>query len=171
MNPRQISFRPRTARSVATRSRTLEEFGYNLRDWLHELRRVTSRSGLLAACSHRPRRLAFVFPEGALADAFLAAQVDHLVRRAGLPAPRWTFDPTYVLPAPWFPHADADVHLRALLIRDAHVEFANRNIFTTSEYTWTPKRGRPSKLTASQRRAQARDRLRRWRLRQKAAKS
>ena len=169
MTPRKISFRPRTARSVATRSHTLEEFGYNLRDWLHELRRVTTRAGLVAACAHRPRRLAEVFPEGPLADAFLAAQVEYLLRRANLPVPRWTLDPRYILPAPWFPHDHADAHLRALLIRDAHVEFANRNLFTTSEFTWSPRRGRPALLTADQRRAHARARLQRWRRKHSAS--
>lgn len=163
MSTRPVDFRPRSARSVATRSRSLEEFGRNLRDWLHELRRVTTRAGLAAACARRPRRLAEVFPDGALADAFLAAQVEYLLRRARLPLPRWVEDPSFILPAPWFPHPDADKHLRALLIRDAHVEFANRNLFTTSEYTWAARRGRPVTLTAAERRAHARERLRRWR--------
>lgn len=166
MNARTISFRPRTARSVAQRAKSLEDFGHNVRDWLHELRRVTTRDGLRRACWHRPPRMAAVFSEGAVADAFLAAQVEYLLRRAGMEAPRWVADQGYVLAEPWFPHADADSHLRALLIRDAHVEFANRNLFTTSEFTWLPKRGRPVVLTQEQRRTKARERLQRWRARQ-----
>lgn len=166
MSARLISFRPRTARSVAQRAKSLEEFGHNVRDWLHELRRVTTREGLRRACWHRPPRMAEAFAEGTLADAFLAAQVEYLLRRAGMEAPRWVADQSYVLAEPWFPHAGADSHLRALLIRDAHVEFANRNLFTTSEFTWLPKRGRPVVLTQEQRRTKARVRLQRWRARQ-----
>ena len=167
MTPRTVSFRPRTARAVARRARSPEEFGHNLRDWLHELRRETTREGLRRACWHRPPRLAGAFAHGEIADAFLAAQVEYLCRCAGLPAPRWVFDECYVLPAPWFPHDGADAHLRALLIRDAHAEFANRNLFTTSEFTWAPKRGRPTLLTSEQRREKASVRLRRWRSRQR----
>ena len=165
MSTRAISFRPRTARAVAQRAKSLEDFGHNLRDWLHQLRRETTREGLRRACWHRPPRLAGAFAEGAVADAFLAAQVEYLLHRAGMEAPRWVKDQGYVLPVPWFPHKDADSHLRALLIRDAHVEFANRNLFTTSEFTWSPKRGRPAVLTQEQRRSNARQRLQRWRAR------
>jgi len=166
MSARTISFRPRTARSVAQRARSLEDFGHNVRDWLHELRRVTTREGLRRACWHRPPRMAGAFADATVADAFLAAQVEYLLRRAGLETPRWAADPSYVLAEPWFPHAGAGSHLRALLIRDAHVEFANRNLFTTSEFTWAPKRGRPVVLTQEQRRTKARERLQRWRARQ-----
>ena len=165
-----ISFRPRTARSVAQRAKTLEEFGHNLRDWLHELRRVTTRAGLRQACWHRPPRLVEAFAGGAVADAFLAAQVEYLLRHAGLEAPRWVADASYILSEPWFPHEGADSHLRALLIRDAHVEFANRNLFTTSEFRWSPQRGRPVVLTHEQRRSKARHRLRRWRYGRRAAR-
>ncbi len=168
MSARALSFRPRTARSVAQRTKSLDDFGHNLRDWLHELRRVTTREGLRRACWHRPPRLAGVIPGGAVADAFLAAQVEYLLRRAGMEAPRWVEDAGYILPVPWFPHLEADSDLRALLIRDAHVEFANRNLFTTSEFTWAPKRGRPVVQTQSQRREKARTRLQRWRARQAA---
>lgn len=165
MSTRTVSFRPRTARAVASRSKSLPDFGHNLRDWLHELRRVTSREGLRRACWRRPPRLAGAMAGGEIADAFLAAQVEYLLSRAGLKSPRWVFDPSYVLPAPWFPHEGADSHLRALLIRDAQAEFANRHLYTISEFTWSPKRGRPTVLTPQQRRDRARARLQRWRAR------
>ena len=168
MSARTVSFRPRTARAVAGRSKSLGDFGNNLRDWLHELRRVTTREGLRQACWHRPPRLEGAVAGGEIADAFLAAQVEYLLRRSGLQPPRWVFDERYFLPTPWFPHEGADSHLRALLIRDAHAEFANRNLFTTSEFTWSPKRGRPVVLTPEQRRAKARARLQRWRARQRS---
>jgi hypothetical protein len=166
MSTRILSFRPQTARSVAQRAKSLEDFGLNVRDWLHELRRVTTRESLRRACWHAPRRMAEAFAEGTVADAFLAAQVEYLLRRAGMEAPRWVADRGHVLSEPWFPHANANSHLRALLMRDAQVEFANRNLFTTSEFTWSPKRGRPVVLTQEQRRTKARGRLHRWRARQ-----
>ena len=71
MSARTVSFRPRTARAVAGRSKSLGDFGNNLRDWLHELRRVTTREGLRQACWHRPPRLAGAVAGGEIADAFL----------------------------------------------------------------------------------------------------
>lgn len=161
MNDRH-HFRPRTARAVAGRAGTLEQFGMNVRDWFHELRRVTTRDGLLAAVSHRPPRLRDRFPGGQIADAFLAAQVEYLCRHAGIQPPRWTRSPEYVLDDPWFGFSDAPAGLRAILIRDSPVEFKNRNLFTTSEIEWRPRRGRPNKAPWELR-EKNRLRQRRWR--------
>ena len=155
-------FRPRTARAVSGRADTLEQFGLNLRDWLHELRNLTTRAGLLAAVSHRPPRLRDKFAGGEIADAFLAAQVDFLCNHAGIGSPRWTRSPEYVLDDPWFGYTDAPAGLRAILIRDAAVEFKNRNLFTNSEIEWKPRRGRPRKSLAEHREA-TRLRQQRWR--------
>jgi hypothetical protein len=155
-------FRPRTARSVAGRASTLEQFGKNVRDWFHELRQLTTRDGLAAAVSHRPPRLRAKFRGGQIADAFLAAQVEYLCRRSGIRQPKWTFSPEYVLDEPWFGYSDAPAGLRAILIRDAPPEFKNRNLFTTSEIEWKPKRGRPRK-SLEEHREKTRLRLRRWR--------
>lgn len=163
-------FRPRTARAVAGRADSLAQFGLNLRDWFHELRNLSTRAGLLAAVSHRPPRLRHKIADGDLADAFLAAQVEHLCHHAGLPPPRWTQSPEYILEKPWFASPDAPASLRALLIRDADVAFKNRNLFTTSEITWQPKRGRPRKSLAAQRETN-RLRQRRWREAQKSLKA
>jgi hypothetical protein len=161
MNSRQ-HFRPRTARAVADRADTLEQFGLNLRDWFHELRLLTTRQSLLAAVSHRPPRLRARFASGQIADAFLAAQVEFLCRHAKVPPPRWTRSTEYILDDPWFGYSDAPLGLRAMLIRDAPSEFANRNIFTSSEIEWSPRRGRPKKSPEEQR-EKARQRQRRWR--------
>ena len=161
MNSR-IHFRPRTARAVADRSDTLAQFGMNLRDWFHELRLVSTRQGLMDSISHRPPRLRRRFPGGDIADAFLAAQVEYLCRHAGLKPPKWSGSPEYVLEDPWFGFADASSGLRAILIRDAPVEFKNRNLFTTSEIEWRPRRGRPRK-SREELRENNRIRQRRWR--------
>jgi hypothetical protein len=162
MNDRR-NFRPRSARAVAARADTLRQFGMNMRDWFHELRRVTTRGGLMAAVSHRPPRLRDKFPGGQIADAFLAAQVDYLCRHANIRPPSWTNSQEYVLEHPWFGYSDAPSGLRAILIRDSPVEFKNRNLFTTSEIEWRPRRGRPTK-SLEEHREKNRLRQRRWRM-------
>jgi len=94
--------RPLTARAVARQRQNMEEFGLNLRDWFHELQRLSTRAQLAAAVKVRPPSLAKKIPTGQIADAFLAAQVEFLCRRAGLRPPHWTRDSSYVLDEPWF---------------------------------------------------------------------
>ena len=161
--------RPKTARAVAGRARTPAEFGRNLRDWFHELRLLTSGAELARACRVRPPQRAGLFRDGGVADAFLAAQVEHLCTGAGLRAPRWVYAPGYVLRQPWFPHENANAHLRAVLIRDAHAAFVNHNLFTTSEITWRPRVGRPRVRTAAQHREAGRLRQQRWRERRRTS--
>jgi hypothetical protein len=163
-------FRPRTARAVACRADTLEQFGMNVRDWFHELRHLTTRDGLLAAVSHRPPRLRGSFPGGQIADAFLAAQVEYLCRNAEIRPPRWTGSTEYVLDDPWFGFPNAPAGLRAILIRDAPEEFRNRNLFTTSEIEWRPRRGRPRK-SLEEHREKTRLRQRRWRKAQASSRT
>ena len=133
--------RPRTVRAIARRAQSLAQFGLSLRDWFHEIRRISTRRQLLAAVQVRPRRLADRFDQGRLADAFLAAQVEWLCHRAGVPPPRWTRDPCYVLDEPWF--SIPGRRLRTHLLLDTPDEFRNRNVFTTSEARITIRPGRP----------------------------
>jgi hypothetical protein len=72
-----------------------------------------------------------------------------------------------VLDHPWFGHSYPSATLCALLIRDADEEFKNRNLFTTSEITWKPRRGRPRKSEAA-RRETTRLRVQRWRQRRRS---
>jgi hypothetical protein len=130
-----------SARAVACRTKSIEEFGRNLRDWFHELRCISTRGQLIAAVKVRPPRLDDCFPQGRIADAFLAAQVEWLCHRAGVRSPRWTRDPSYVLDEPWF--SIPGRRLRAHLLLDTPDEFRNRNLFTTSEGRITIRRGRP----------------------------
>ena len=147
--------RPKTARAVARRAGTLEEFGYNLRDWLHELRRLSTRQQLHDAVWVKPERLADRFEGGAIADAYLAAQVHALCNRAGIRAPRWVRDPCYVLEDPWF--AVEGKLLRPYLLLDTPEEFRRRNLFTVPELTFQVRRGRPA-VSDAQKREKARDR-------------
>jgi len=132
----------------------------NLRDWFHELRSLSARHQLLSAVKIRPPRLARRFPQGEIADAFLAAQVELLCRRAAVKPPRWTRDPSYVLDEPWF--AIPGRRLRTHLLLDTPVEFRNRNLFTTSEEALTVRRGRPQ-VNAAAKREKARLRQQRYR--------
>lgn len=155
--------RPQTARAVARRASSLEEFGLNLRDWFHELRNFSTRAHLRAAVRVRPPRRAGQFAQGDVADAFLAAQVEFLCHRAGVPPPRWTRDPAYVLDEPWF--STPGKRLRAHLLLDTPDEFRNRNVFTTSEVVFAVRRGRP-RVSGAQKREKARLRQQRFRERQ-----
>ncbi len=167
MNPskRPRWSRPQTARAVARRAASIEEFGMNLRDWFHELRHLSTRAQLLAAVKVRPERLAGRFPLGDVADAFLAAQVEFICRRAQVAPPRWTHDPSYVLDQPWF--STPGRRMRAHLLLDTPNEFRNRNVFTTSEFEPKIRRGRP-KVSSAVKREKARLRQVRFRERQVA---
>lgn len=165
--PRRLRLsRPQTARAVARRATTLEEFGLNLRDWFHELRHVSTRGQLLRAVAVRPPRLADKFEQGEIADSFLAAQVEFLCRRAGVAPPRWSQDESYVLDEPWF--SVPAPALRAHLLLDTPTEFRNRNLFTTPECEVKIRRGRP-RVSASIQREKTRLRQQRFRQRRAAA--
>lgn len=158
--------RPQTARAVARRAASVEQFGLNLRDWFHELRRISTRAQLQAAVKVRPPRLAQRFPQGEIADAFLAAQVEYFCRRADVRPPRWTRDPAYVLDQPWF--STPGRRLRAHLLLDTPDEFRNRNLFTTPELELKIRRGRPL-VSPEQKREKARLRQQRFREKRRLA--
>jgi hypothetical protein len=160
--------RPRTARAVARRAASVEEFGLNLRDWFHELRGASTRAQLREAVKVRPPRLAQRFLQGDVADAFLAAQVEFLCHQAKVRPPRWTQDPAYVLDKPWF--SVPGKRLRTHLLLDTPVEFRNRNVFTTPEFTLPIRRGRP-RVSEAVKREKARLRQQRFRQKQASASS
>lgn len=162
MNPaRRLRLsRPTTARAVARSAGSLEEYGRNLRDWFHEIRRFTSGKQLADAVQVRPPRLGARIEQGEIADAFLAAQVEYLCRRAGLRPPRWTRDQCYILAEPWFSLPGRSERTQLLLLTPT--EFRNRNVFTTSEIEFVPRRGRP-RVSEAGKREKARLRQRRYR--------
>lgn len=157
--------RPRTARAVTRRATSVEQFGLNLRDWFHELRRISTRAQLQEAVKVRPPRMAQRFPLGDVADAFLAAQVEFFCHRTNVCPPRWSRDPRYVLDQPWF--SAPGRRLRAHLLLDTPDEFRNRNVFTTPELELKIRRGRPL-VRAEEKREKARLRQRRFRERHAA---
>jgi len=133
-----MSPRPTTLRDIAERSASLGDFGRHLRDWLHELRRVSSRTQAAASIASEPARLREKFPEGHVADAWLAAYAEHL---AGGDSPA----------------------LRALALAHAPFAFKRRNIFTPSvDLPLSLRAGRPTKSVEEKRRTNA-ERQRRFR--------
>jgi hypothetical protein len=94
--------RPATLRQIAEQSDSLEDFGRHFRDWLHELRRWSSRSEVAAALAEEPDRLVRKFAQGAVADAWLAAYAEFIARRIGRTAPAWSqHGITLVSGKPW----------------------------------------------------------------------
>lgn len=68
--------RPKSLREIAERADTITDFGRHLRDWLHELRRASSRSQLAVAIADEPPRLREKFPQGHIADAWLGVYAE-----------------------------------------------------------------------------------------------
>ena len=153
--------RPSTLYEVAVWSESLAEFGTNLRDWQHAIRRegVHSRPELLRRLSDPPPLLATRFPQGEVADAYLAAYAEWLADRSGVPRPEWCGDPRRVSEEPWFSSP-----ARAMLLVTSPASFRQRNLFTRPEPVFTPLPGRP-RVPDEQRREKARRRQKAYRQR------
>ena len=120
--------RPVTLQEVAVESQSYRQFGYNLKDFLHEFDfakdRGTSLESLLA---DEPRRLAGCFDEGNICDAFLGATADYLSRINHIHTPEWALKEDLMLEMPWFSPEFPEVRL--LLLRDTPSAFKDKNIF------------------------------------------
>jgi hypothetical protein len=157
MNPR-----PATLKEIAERSDSLGDFGRHLRDWLHELRRASSRPQAAAAIADEPPRLAEKFSQGQVADAWLAAYAEHLAARLGTAAPDWAFAAWRISEDPLFDEGSTPA-LRALALAQAPLAFKRRNIFTPSvDLPLSLRAGRPPKPAEHKRQANA-ERQRRFR--------
>lgn len=160
--------RPSTLAQIADRTGSLEDFGRNLRDWLHELRRASSRPQVRAAIADKPRTLRKNFADGAIADAWLAAYAELLAQRTHLKPPEWAFSRSRVAPEPWFANKSGSLGSRILALQQAPLAFKRRNLYTHSvELPLRLRAGRPSKSPSEKRRANA-ERQRRFRRRRKA---
>lgn len=157
-----MSLRPTTLKEIAERSDSVGDFGRHLRDWLHELRRVSSRVQAAATIVDEPPRLRDKFPQGHIADAWLAAYAEHLAGKIGASAPDWTFAPWRTSEDPIFDEGSTPA-LRALALVRAPLAFKRRNIFTPSvDLPLTLRAGRPTKSAEEKRKANA-ERQRRYR--------
>lgn len=158
-----MNVRPKSLQDVAQNSETLDEFGRHLRDWLHELRRASSRAQAAASIAHEPPRLRDKFPQGQVADAWLGAYAEHLSGKIGRAAPAWSFSPDRIASEPVFDaYADSPA-LRNLALARSPLAFKRRNIFTPSvDLPLRLRAGRPGKTVEEKRKTNA-DRQRRFR--------
>lgn len=155
--------RPKSLKEVAERSGSLGEFGLNLRDWLHELRRASSRPQALAMVTDEPPRLREKFPQGHIADAWLGAYAEHLARKVDRTAPAWAFAPERIASDPVFDENATSPTLRVLALAHAPAAFKRRNIFTPAvDLPLRLRAGRPRKSPEEKRRNNA-ERQRRFR--------
>lgn len=157
-----MTSRPKSLKEVAARSESLEEFGRNLRDWLHELRSVSSRRQAEATVADEPPWLRGKFNRGHIADAWLAAYAEHLATKIGAKPPRWAFAQDRACDNPTFDDGST-AGLRALALAQSPLAFKRRNIFTPSvDLPLTLRAGRPSKTLEEKRQTNA-ERQRRFR--------
>jgi hypothetical protein len=157
--------RPITLAEIADRADSLARFGRELADWLHEVRARGSRPALAATIADAPALLAERFPEGALADATLAAYADLLAERIGVAPPAWCFGPERVVLEPWF--AVDGPRSRALALRDSPPAFKRRNLFSPApDLPVHLRAGRPP-VPPEQRRARNAERQRRFQQRRR----
>jgi hypothetical protein len=157
-----MSLRPTTLKEVAERSDSIGDFGRHLRDWLHELRRASSRTQAAAAMAEEPPRLREKFPRGQVADAWLGAYAEHLAGKIGAAVPEWAFAPWRTSDDPIFDEESTPA-LRTLALSRAPLALKRRNIFTPSvDLPLTLRAGRPAKSAEEKRKANA-ERQRRFR--------
>lgn len=157
--------RPETLRAVAEQSDSLETFGRLFQDWLHTVRTFSSRAQLERAIRDEPPRLARVFAEGKVADAWLAASAEYAAQRARLRYPAWTARRS--AGEPWFA-TGSDSRSRAIALRDSPGPFKVRNLFTPGvDLPLRFRAGRPRKPAAELRAASA-ERQRRFRQKRQA---
>lgn len=151
-----VNLRPKTLREVAKRSDSIRDFGRHLRDWLHELRRISTRHQAAAAIADAPARLSEKFADGQVADAWLGAYAEHLAGRIDLPAPNWAFESWRTSAEPIVDEGGESPALRALALTGAPLAFKRRNIFTTSvDLPLSLRAGRPVKTAEERRKTNA----------------
>ena len=157
-----MRLRPTTLKEVAERSDSIGDFGQHLRDWLHELRRASSRPQAALTIIDEPPRLRDKFAQGQIADAWLAAYAEHLAGKVGTVAPEWAFAPWRTAEDPIFDEGSTPA-LRTLALARTPLAFKRRNIFTPSvDLPLALRAGRPAKSAEEKRQANA-ERQRRFR--------
>lgn len=155
--------RPKSLKEVAERSASLGEFGLHLRDWLHELRRASSRDQAFASLAEEPPLLRGKFSQGSIADAWLGAYAEHLSRAIGRSAPEWAFAPERIAADPVFDEGSESRFLRCLALAHAPAAFKRRNLFTPHvDLPLRLRAGRPAKSLEEKRKNNA-ERQRRFR--------
>jgi hypothetical protein len=157
-----MNLRPATLKEVAQRCDSIGDFGRHLRDWLHELRRASSREQAIGTIADEPPLLREKFLHGYIADAWLAAYSEHLAGRISVAPPEWAFAAARTSNEPLFDEGSTPA-LRELALARAPLAFKRRNIFTPSvDLPLRLRAGRPVKSTEEKRKSNA-ERQRRFR--------
>ena len=138
--------RPGTLADVAINSYSLEEFGYNLRDWQHEIRdKWRGPKDFSRRLQAEPEWLENKFQGGDVAGAYLEAYALWLADRVGVPRVEWAREKKRKARDPWF-----SGFKRASLLRDAPAHFIERNLFTIPDASFLERRlSRTSKPKAN----------------------
>jgi hypothetical protein len=148
--------RPTTLVEIAKRAGSFEDFGRELRDWLHELRRISSRPQVKAIIADEPSILRDRFPDGEVADAWLAAYAEHLAQKSGIAPPPWAFDKNRVAQEPWFANEAGSRTSRILALKRSPLAFKRRNLYTPwVELPLELRAGRPIKSPIEKRQSNA----------------
>lgn len=152
--------RPATAADISAVTHDPESFGRNLRDWQHELRHVTSRKDFIERIKDAPAPLREKLTDSGQCDAYLAAYVEWLCERHGVPTPAWLAEPNRVATKAWYDYPplwqDSFVH--------APGAFRRRGVFTRPEDVLNFRRGRPT-VSKAQKRSKSAERQRQYRAR------
>ncbi|MEM7791487.1 MAG: hypothetical protein AAF546_08815 [Verrucomicrobiota bacterium] len=155
--------RPQTAAKVAIESADAESFGRNLRDWQHELRKVSSRKEFAKRIAEAPILIAEQNGDHGQSDAYLAAYVEWLCERNGIETPEWVDEPERIARKAWF---DLPSFWQDSFVY-APGPFRRRGVFTRPDDVLNLRRGRPS-VSAEQKRKKGVERQRRYRARIRA---
>ena len=151
-----MTSRPTSLKEVAIRTDSLADFGRNLRDWLHEVRRISSRPQLERALADEPPILKDRFPQGKIADAWLAAYAEHAASLIDRVPPIWAFDASRTAEDPWFADESASPKLRAFALLYSPLAFKRRNLYTSNvELPLRLRAGQPRKSVDQRRESNA----------------
>jgi hypothetical protein len=118
--------RPASLAEVADWTTDRQAFHLHVADFVDEFRRVGHRDML----SGEPRRLASVYEDGDVGDAYLAAVAVSLAREIQQPPPGWAWAESRKLRRPWF--AWPGPALRATLLAESPAPFRERNLFVSA---------------------------------------
>src|SRR5688500_3972439 len=111
----------------------------------------SSRTQAAVTITDEPPRLRDKFPQGNVADAWLAAYAEHLAGKIGRAAPEWAFVPWRTSDEPIFDEGSTPA-LRTLALVRAPLAFKRRNIFTPSvDPPLALRAGRPTKSVEEKR--------------------
>jgi len=151
--------RPATAADVANWSSDPESFGRNVRDWQHELRKMTSRHHFAQCIAERPPIMQDKLKDFSQCDAWLAAYVEWLCVRHKVQTPAWLDEPERFAVRPWFdyPPLWMDTFVRA------PSPFRRRSVFTLPEDVLHFRKGRPH-VSAVHKRQKNAERQKRYRM-------